>query len=73
MKQIAILPKPSHPNVDDWVKDRPPAEMPMKRLTIDIPVTLHQRVKSQCALKGQNMADMVRILLETEFNRESSS
>ncbi|MEI7924548.1 MAG: hypothetical protein WCJ40_21780 [Planctomycetota bacterium] len=72
MKQIAILPKPSYPNVDDWVKDRPLAEMPMKRLTIDIPVTLHQRVKSQCALKGQNMADMVRILLETEFNRESS-
>jgi hypothetical protein len=73
MKQIAILSKPSHPNVDDWVKDRLPAEMPMKRLTIDIPVTLHQRVKSQCALEGQNMADMVRILLETEFNRESSS
>ena len=29
----------------------------MKRLTIDVPAKLHARIKSQCALKGVNMAD----------------
>jgi hypothetical protein len=42
----------------------------MKRLTIDIPLSLHQRVKSQCALKGDKMADVVRELLERHFPQE---
>ena len=42
----------------------------MKRLTIDIPLSLHQRVKSQCALKGENMADVVRELLGKHFPQQ---
>jgi hypothetical protein len=42
----------------------------MKRLTIDIPLPLHQRVKSQCALRGEKMADVVRELLEKHFGKE---
>ena len=42
-------------------------EEPMKRLTIDIPETLHTRVKSQCAKRGSKMADEIRALLETHF------
>jgi hypothetical protein len=42
-------------------------EEPMKRLTIDIPETLHTRVKSQCAKRGAKMADEIRALLETHF------
>jgi hypothetical protein len=39
----------------------------MKRLTIDVPLTLHARIKSQCALRGVNMADEIRMLLEGHF------
>jgi hypothetical protein len=38
-----------------------------KRLTVDIALSLHQRFKSQCALQGLQMADVVRELLEKRF------
>lgn len=47
-----------------------PAEAPkekMSRFTIDVPESLHRRVKMQCAARGQKMADMMRDLLEREF------
>lgn len=50
---------------DDWVNRRD-AEA-MKRLTIDVPASLHARIKSQCALRGAKMADEVRELLEKHF------
>ncbi|WP_407052109.1 plasmid partition protein ParG [Methyloraptor flagellatus] len=39
----------------------------MKRFTIDVPETLHRRVKAQCAGRGVKMADVIRDLLEREF------
>jgi hypothetical protein len=39
----------------------------MKRLTIDIPVSLHKRVKSQCGAQGTTIADVVRSYLEKKF------
>jgi hypothetical protein len=39
----------------------------MKRLTIDVPASLHARIKSQCALRGVKRADEVRELLEKHF------
>jgi hypothetical protein len=67
MKKVTISGKPTAkpaPNSpDDWVSDCSRSDEPMKRLTIDIPLSLHQRVKSQCALKGEKMADAVRELL----------
>jgi hypothetical protein len=41
-----------------------------KRLTLDIPESLHARVKSQCAKRGKKMIDEIRILLETHFPPE---
>jgi hypothetical protein len=38
-----------------------------KRLTIDIPLSLHKRVKSQCASQGTTIADVVRHFLERKF------
>ena len=52
---------------DDWVNRRD-AEA-MKRLTIDGPASLHARIKSQCALRGVQMADEVRELLEKHFQQ----
>jgi len=43
-----------------------PAE-PMKRFTIDVPVSLHTRVKTECAKSGRKMAEVVRDLLERQF------
>ena len=39
----------------------------MSRFTIDVPESLHRRVKMRCAARGQKMADMMRDLLEREF------
>jgi hypothetical protein len=59
--------------VDAWVEDRQalpqttvPRE-PMKRLTIDVPVKLHKRIKSQCAMDNLVMADVIREMLEHRF------
>lgn len=49
---------------DEWVNNRVEAT---KRLTIDVPASLHARIKSQCALRGVKMADEVRELLEQHF------
>ncbi len=51
---------------DRWVAARE-AEDSTKRLTIDIPASLHVRIKSQCALRGKKMADEIRELLESHF------
>jgi len=54
---------------EDTAKPEPSTapEEPMKRLTIDIPESLHTRVKTQCAKRGSKMADEIRALLETHF------
>jgi predicted DNA binding CopG/RHH family protein len=43
-----------------------PAEA-MKRFTIDVPNELHRRIKTQCAMRGAKMADVLREILEREF------
>ena len=58
---------PGRVTPDAWVSDRPANPEPMKRLTVDIPLSLHQRLKSQCALKGEQMSVVVRELLEQRF------
>jgi hypothetical protein len=83
MKKVAIGAKPSaslRPTTpDDWVENRaggnePKTKMapdePTKRLTIDIPASLHAQVKSQCALQNLRMADVVREMLEKRFQGE---
>ena len=42
---------------------RQPAER-MKRFTIDVPESLHRRIKAECALRGVKMADFLRETLE---------
>lgn len=78
-KSVTIKPmaKKPAPAADDWVLNRagpdPETEAPaapvekMKRLTIDVPLSLHSRMKAACALRETKMADVVRDLLEREF------
>jgi len=51
------------------VESRAPAEgpEPMKRLTIDVPMSLHRAIKSQCAIRGTKIADEVRELLVQKY------
>lgn len=38
-----------------------------KRLTIDLPESLHRRMKAQCAIEGLKMVEVVRELIEKRF------
>lgn len=69
-KKVTIGTRPtakeiSAPNADQWVDNR--ATEATKRLTLDIPSSLHGRIKSQCALRGEKMVDVIRELLEEHF------
>ncbi len=59
------------PEADTWVSKRsvaaPADTEPQKRLTIDIPVSLHTRVKAGCAVRGTKMRSIILELLEAEF------
>jgi hypothetical protein len=72
-KKVTIGRKPTQPareaTAEAWVQQRPPdAEAPMmKRFTIDVPDTLHRRIKAQCALRGVKMADEIRRILAEQF------
>ena len=74
-KKVAIGTKPtSKPavvNADQWVENRAAGQdeevESMKRLTIDIPASLHRTIKSQCAMRGTKIADEVRELLLQKY------
>lgn len=71
-KKIAFGTKPTNkPAVaaDAWVDDRSTAgeAEAMKRLTIDIPESLHRTIKTQCAMRGSKIADEVRELLLQKY------
>ena len=42
----------------------------MKRFTVEIPPDLHRRIKIQCAIDDTKMTDVMRVLLEREFERQ---
>ncbi len=76
-KKVAFGAKPlkTAPDADAWVDHRaieevtPPPEK-MKRLTIDIPESLHKAIKSSCALRGKKIADEVRELLYSKYTND---
>jgi hypothetical protein len=73
MKKVNFSPrpKPAPPaSVDAWVETRQGEGEPMKRLTLDVSLSLHKRVKSGCAQEGINMADLVRGFLEERFPKK---
>ena len=75
MKKVSITSKPDRSRkatpeaaAEAWVAERQAdGDEPTKRLTIDVPFSLHRRMKAQCALDGVNMADVVRELLDERF------
>lgn len=79
-KKVSIGAKPSdqtNPNqVDMWVADRKSAqnnkqeqsEEANKRLTIDIPSSLHRSIKLKSVMEGVTMAEMIRDILAQHFS-----
>ncbi len=63
--------KPAPAAADAWVESRSNDDEPeaMKRLTIDVPESLHRAIKRQCADRGTKMADEVRELLIQKYGQ----
>ena len=64
--------KPAPASADAWVESRTgAADEPekMKRLTIDVPESLHRAIKAQCAMRGSKIADEVRELLIQKYGQ----
>lgn len=71
-KRITITAKPARsageiPNAEQWVASGKTDGEGMKRFTIDVPESLHRRIKIQCAAQGLKMADEIRALLDKHF------
>lgn len=72
-KKTALSKAPPKPrSADEFVAaGREPAVVVtserMKRLTLDVPLSLHRRIKRTCADRGEPMADVLRAMLEREF------
>lgn len=76
MKKVSFAGKPTSGKkaaVDIWVENRDAApKQPTKRLTIDVPIDLHKRIKSHCAMEDLMMADVIRDLLLKQFPSSSN-
>lgn len=81
-KKVSIGTKPASvekaPTLDEWVSNRtsePATVEPvvkeqtvkMKRLTLDIPESLHRAIKMRAVEEGKAMADLLRELLEKHY------
>jgi len=72
-KKVRIGGKPTNTTVpvaaDAWVESRSSddASGQMKRLTIDVPESLHRQIKTSCAQRGTKIADEVRELLLQKY------
>lgn len=74
-KKVSINANPNarktHAHADQWVEHRQTEST--KRLTIDVPESLHSRIKATCALRGIKMNEAIRELLEAHFTEEAVS
>lgn len=80
-KKVSFNAKPKQEkpiNVDEWVvnrdlkaidskSQREEAAIKMKRLTLDIPESLHRAIKKKAVEDGETMADQLRSLLEKHY------
>lgn len=71
MKKITFGSRPEGrgPSADQWVTGQA-AKEPIKRLTVDVPLSLHRRIKTQCVMEDLIIADVVRDLLDKRFPDE---
>jgi len=71
-KTVAFKQPPAAPQAaESWVKPTPqlppaPAQelIPMKRLTVELPETLHTRLKIECVRRRRQAYEVIRDILE---------
>jgi len=71
-KKVSISAKPAlqkTAGAEEWIKNRAEEES-TKRLTIDVPESLHRAVKAQCAARGTKIAEEVRELLLQKYGQK---
>jgi len=69
-KKVTIGARPAgKASAEEWVGSRKVVDddEPTKRLTLDIPLALHGRIKSVCALNNQKMVEAITALLEEAY------
>lgn len=71
-KKVGLGPKPTKKSTEDtkqdaWVSGEDKSVEKKKRLTIDIPDSLHRKIKADCAMRGTKIADEVRALLIEKY------
>lgn len=68
-KKVTFSNKPvTTATAEEWVKNREEAtDEPTKRLTLDIPESLHRAIKVSCAGRGTKMTEEIRVLLEAHY------
>jgi len=60
-------PSMTHTQAVDSSEPPPAPKEKIKRLTLDIPETLHRTIKGKAAMEGKAMVDMLRELLEEKY------
>jgi hypothetical protein len=61
-------------SAEDWAgfgADDRETDEPMKRFTIDVPASLHRRIRAACAKRRLKPSSVLRDLLEREFPNTS--
>ena len=75
-KKVAFGTQPSNKpaataTAEEWGKEREEGtDEPTKRLTLDIPESLHRAIKVSCAGRGTKMAEEIRVLLEAHYAQQ---
>ena len=58
---------------DSWVNEKPKERKePGVKVTVDLPVELHQKLKILCVMERVNIADKVRSWIEEKLNERSA-
>jgi hypothetical protein len=68
-KQLNVSLKP-HKSAEAWLKEKSThkTEEEVKRVTVDLPIALHQKLKIKCVLENVRIADMVRSWIEEKLS-----
>jgi len=67
-------PKRAAQGAEKWVTNRLAREEAedMKRFTLDVPASLHRRIKVACTMRGEKMSDVLREMLDEAFPEEQA-
>jgi hypothetical protein len=68
--QLKMSLKPRR-SAEEWAEGVSTPEKPIgdvKRVTVDLPIEVHQKLKIRCVMERVNIADMVRKWIEEKLN-----